>query len=64
MGQGPIALHNEAVKLSRYGEHVEQWRQQVKANEMVQCADCFAWISRDELHTCKQQIRRNRKETK
>lgn len=28
----------------------------------VQCADCFAWIKRDESHTCKQQIRRNQKE--
>jgi hypothetical protein len=30
----------------------------------VQCADCFAWIRRDESHTCKQQIRRNQRSAK
>jgi len=30
----------------------------------VQCADCFAWIRRDESHACRQQIRRNRKAEK
>lgn len=27
----------------------------------IQCADCLAWIDRDDLHTCRQQTRRNRK---
>lgn len=27
----------------------------------VQCADCFAWIARDENHTCRQQVGRNRR---
>jgi len=62
MGAGPIALQNEAVKLSLYGKRVEEWRQQIEgiANGKVQCADCLAWIKRDENHTCKQQVRRNR----
>jgi hypothetical protein len=34
------------------------------ANDKVQCADCFAWIKRDENHTCKAQIRRNQKAVK
>ena len=57
---GPIALQNEAIKLSRYSERVEQWRQQVAMNDLV-CADCLARINRDESHTCKQQIKRNKK---
>jgi hypothetical protein len=30
----------------------------------VQCADCWQWIDRDKNHTCKAQIRRNRKAEK
>ena len=56
---GPIALGNEAKKLVDYGNHVERLRR--AANETVQCADCLAWIRRDGSHTCKQQIKQNRK---
>jgi hypothetical protein len=27
----------------------------------VQCADCWAWVKRDESHTCEQQVRHNQK---
>lgn len=30
----------------------------------VQCADCLAWIKRDESHACRQQIRRNQRKGK
>ena len=29
--------------------------------DQVQCADCLAWIDRDANHTCRQQVRRNKR---
>lgn len=33
-------------------------------SKQVQCTDCWHWIDANEPHTCKQQVRRNRKSTK
>jgi hypothetical protein len=56
---GPIALGNEAKKLVDYGKRVQQLRNEINATAMVQCADCWQWIKRDENHTCKPQVKRN-----
>lgn len=33
----------------------------MKPDDKVQCADCQQWIGRDANHTCKQQVKQNRK---
>jgi hypothetical protein len=60
MHAGPIALFNEAAKLTSYGRQVERVRQQTETESAeTRCADCWQRIKRDESHTCKQQVRRN-----
>lgn len=60
---GPIALGNEAKKLTDYGNRVEQIRA-ANAAATVQCADCRQWIDAGKDHTCRQQVRRNQRKAK
>ena len=54
------ALFSTVIQRAR--ADLNEGRPLTEMRQETQCADCFAWVKRDDPHTCKQQIRRNQRQ--